>query len=72
MTDFLPPCVLSVNQFVQQQFFCTVLNAVHPAHPFQLVACFECFVNAFICIICGRSVSRYSWQAGIHSDKMFR
>ena len=71
MTAFLH-CELRINQLVQQDFFCSVLDAVHPAHPFHLVACFECFINPFLPHHLRQEGFKAFPALGIHADKVFR
>ena len=38
---------LSVDQFCQDDFICSLSDAVHPANPSQLILCFQLFIDAF-------------------------
>lgn len=37
-----------IYKFAQDNFLCTVMNAIHTAHPFHLVSRFECFGHTLL------------------------
>ena len=37
---YVPHCQLSINQFVQHNFFCTIVDAAHSLNPFPLIILF--------------------------------
>ncbi len=50
---------LSVDQFCQDDFLCSLSDAVHPANPGHLILCFQYFIDAF-CL-------GYLWDDLLHS-----
>ena len=55
-----------IYKFYQNNFLCTVADAVHPAHPFQLVSSFQGFSHTFL--LChSRNDDFHSFIAGLIS-----